>query len=115
MLRPNPLADPFLRRSFTGVAVAGVVVTGLLAVVAALEPTATAAWLAVGAAGVAYANALFMTLIGYRLGWYARARDEIGRTGGHWLAYPVDADGVPTTAPVTGRLVLDEPMEMERS
>lgn len=114
MQRPRPLADPFLHRSFVSAAVTGVVVTGLLATVAAMGPTAAAAWLAVGVAGVAYANVLFMTLIGYRLGWYARARQEIGRVSGHWMAYPVDVDGVPTTAPVTGRMVLDEPVEVER-
>lgn len=114
MQRPNPLAVPSLRSSFVAVVVAGVVVTGLFALGAAVGPAATSAWIAVGAVALAYANALFVTLIGYRLGWYARVRDEIGRTGGHWLAYPVDGDGIPTTAPVTGRLVLDEPVEMER-
>lgn len=116
MQRPRPLADPFMRSVLSGAVVTGLVVSVSFAalVAAPMIPARVAAGSAVAGVVLAYALGLFISVVTYRLGWYARRRDEHGRVSGHWLAYPVDVDGVPTTAPVTGRMVLDEPVEVER-
>ncbi|MGH3548890.1 MAG: hypothetical protein ACRDQU_12430 [Pseudonocardiaceae bacterium] len=60
------------------------------------------------ATGSGWFCAFGCAVLGYQLGWGTRGSYESGRSAGRWIAYPVDADGIPAAPPVSGHLVVDE-------
>jgi hypothetical protein len=110
MTCPRPLANRFLRRSLITTGACGAVAVWLN-VWTALVTRSAVSWLDLLVIALAWSVAVWNTLVGFRLGWSTRVMQESERTAGGWMMFPVDADGVPTTAPVTGRLVIDRPGE----
>lgn len=85
----------------------------LLGVAAMLVSTLVAwldmsAWWLVGAVASGYGAALIAAPTGWAIGWLVRDAEQ-GCEVGTWSAWPVDEDGVPSSAPVQGRLVVDPP------